>query len=64
MAPAARFLLVKTDFINTDAAVSWTFRKAGPRPCVVNMSLGHHFGAHDGTDQEERLHRTLIGPAS
>ncbi|HSA81229.1 MAG TPA: S8 family serine peptidase, partial [Geminicoccaceae bacterium] len=54
VAPAARFLLVKTDFINTDAAVSWIFRKAGARPCVINMSLGHHFGAHDGTDQEER----------
>jgi subtilisin family serine protease len=62
VAPAARFLLVKTDFINTDAAVSWIFRKAGARPCVINMSLGHHFGAHDGTDQEERLHRTLVGP--
>jgi subtilisin family serine protease len=62
VAPGARFLLVKTDFINTDAAVSWIFRKAGARPCVVNMSLGHHFGAHDGTDQEERLHGTLIGP--
>jgi len=62
VAPGARFLLVKTDFINTDAAVAWIFRKAGARPCAVNMSLGHHFGAHDGTDQEERLHRTLVGP--
>ena len=57
VAPGARFLLVKTDFINTDRAVSWVFRRAGGQPCVINMSLGHHFGAHDGTDQEERLHR-------
>jgi subtilisin family serine protease len=62
VAPGARLLLVKTDFINTDDAVSWIFRKAGKLPCVVNMSLGHHLGAHDGTDQEERLHRALSGP--
>jgi subtilisin family serine protease len=62
VAPGARLLLVKTDFVDTPDAVSWIFRKAGKRPCVVNMSLGHHFGAHDGTDQEERLHRVLSGP--
>jgi subtilisin family serine protease len=53
---------VKTDFRNTDQAVAWVFGKAGPRPCVVNLSLGHHFGAHDGTDVEERLHSQLTGP--
>ncbi|MFO0952108.1 MAG: S8 family serine peptidase [Isosphaeraceae bacterium] len=62
IAPDARFLLVKTDFLNTDRAAAWVFRKAKNRPCVINMSLGHHFGAHDGTDAEERLHETLIGP--
>lgn len=62
VAPGARFLLVKTDFINTDEAVSWIFTKAGARPCVINMSLGHHYGAHDGTDVEERFHRTVAGP--
>jgi hypothetical protein len=29
---------------------------------VVNLSLGHHFGAHDGTDSEERLHAQITGP--
>jgi subtilisin family serine protease len=29
---------------------------------VVNLSLGHHMGAHDGTDAEERLHAKLAGP--
>jgi subtilisin family serine protease len=29
---------------------------------VVNLSLGHHWGAHDGTDLEEQLHQTLTGP--
>jgi subtilisin family serine protease len=62
VAPAARMLLVKTDFRNTDNAVAWIFGKAGSRPCVVNLSLGHHFGAHDGTDVEERLHSQLTGP--
>jgi subtilisin family serine protease len=62
VAPGARLLLVKTDFRNTDRAVAWIFGKAGARPCVVNLSLGHHFGAHDGTDAEERLHSQLTGP--
>lgn len=62
VAPDAQFLLVKTDFTNTDKAVSWIFQQAAGTPCVVNMSLGHHWGAHDGSDQEERLHETLTGP--
>jgi subtilisin family serine protease len=62
VAPGARFLLVRTDMVNTDEAVAWILRKAGARPCVVNMSIGHHFGAHDGTDAEERLHRALVRP--
>jgi len=62
VAPEARFLLVKTDFQNTDAAVAFLFQKAGARPCVINMSLGHHFGAHDGSDAEERFHDTITGP--
>ena len=62
IAPEARYLLVKTDFVNTDRAASWIFQTARNRPCVINMSLGHHFGAHDGSDAEERLHERLIGP--
>jgi subtilisin family serine protease len=62
VAPEARFVLVKTDFVNTDTAVSFIFQKAGTRPCVVNMSLGHHFGAHDGSDAEERFHDAASGP--
>ena len=62
IAPGARFLLVKTNFRDTDRAIKWIFDQAKGRPCVVNMSLGHHFGSHDGTDSEERLHRALTGP--
>lgn len=64
IAPGARFLLVRTDFLNTDTAVRWIFDQANrlSLPCVVNMSLGHHFGSHDGTDAEERFHRAVSGP--
>jgi subtilisin family serine protease len=64
VAPGARLLLVKTDFRNTDKAVQWVFARATNRqqPCVVNMSLGHHLGSHDGTDAEERLLSALTGP--
>jgi subtilisin family serine protease len=62
IAPDVRFLLVRTDFRRTAPAVSWIFDRAGPRPCVVNLSLGHHYGSHDGTDAEERLHASLSGP--
>ena len=61
-APGARFLLVRTDFENTDVAVEWIFRKAAGRPCVVNLSFGGHDGAHDGTHPEEVLHTKLSGP--
>ncbi len=61
VAPGARFLLVKTNFTDTDNAVSWIFNKAGTKPCVINMSLGHHWGAHDGTEVEEKLHESLVG---
>lgn len=62
VAPGARFLLVKTDFRNTDKAVTWIFNQAGNSPAVVNLSLGHHFGSHDGTSSEERLFKQLAGP--
>jgi subtilisin family serine protease len=61
VAPGARLLLVKTDYRNTDEAVSWIFDRAGEAPCVVNLSLGHHFGPHDGTSPEERLFDNLSG---
>lgn len=64
VAPGARFVLVKTDLKNTDKAVRWIFDQADrlDLPCVVNMSLGHHWGSHDGTDQEERFHEAICGP--
>ena len=62
VAPEAEFLLVKTNMIDTDEAAAWIFAEAGNKPCVINMSLGHHFGGHDGSDMEEQLHEELVGP--
>jgi subtilisin family serine protease len=62
IAPGARFLLVRSNFRETPAAVSWVFEKANGRPCVANLSFGRHSGAHDGTDFEERFHGQFTGP--
>lgn len=64
VAPGARLLLVKADkeMLHTTDAVKWIFEKAGDHPCVVNMSLGTHFGPHDGTTLEETALEGLVGP--
>jgi subtilisin family serine protease len=62
VAPNARFVLVKTDFIRLAEATKWCFDKAAGRPAVVNMSLGGHHGAHDGASAEERALDKLSGP--
>lgn len=62
VAPGAEYLLVQTDMLRTADAVRWILDQAGDRPCVINLSLGHHFGAHDGTDPEERLHQKWSRP--
>lgn len=62
IAPDARFLLVKTNFIDTTDGVKWIFNKAGAKPCVVNMSLGGHWGPHDGTSVDEIALDQLSGP--
>lgn len=61
IAPNAKFLLVKTDWMNVDNAVSWIYQKAGNSPCVANLSLGGHFGSHDGTSNAERVYDALVG---
>jgi subtilisin family serine protease len=62
VAPGARFLLVKGNRYDTVDGVSWIFQRAGNRPCVINLSLGHHFGAHDGTSFEEQIYDALSEP--
>ena len=61
VAPEARFVLVKTDFIRLAQATKWCFDKAAGRPAVVNMSLGGHHSGHDGATREERVLEQLSG---
>ncbi len=44
------------------AACSYIFSQAGSKPAVINLSLGGHFGAHDGTSNYERSLSNLTGP--
>ncbi len=41
-------------------AVHYIFQKAGPRPCVVNISLGTNGGPHDGSSLVERAFDELL----
>jgi hypothetical protein len=54
VAPASEYVIVKTDFMDAHIAdgIRYLFRVAAElnRPAVVNLSLGGHADAHDGTD--------------
>jgi subtilisin family serine protease len=58
MAPQAELILVKTSYFSTDIVegVRYVFEKASwlGKPAVVNLSLGGHFGPHDGTSLFEQ----------
>lgn len=62
IAPAAKLLVVKTDFDNDHIrrGVAWCFREAGNKPCVVNLSLGHPFHGCDGVDDFSLSLRTTF----
>lgn len=62
IAPHATFILVKSDFRNIETAAQWIFQTAGETPCVLNLSMGHHWGPHDGTTAQERAISQLTGP--
>lgn len=66
IAPDADLVIVKTDFQNTHIAdaVQYVFRVALAlnRPAVVNLSLGGHFDAHDGSDPLSRVIDGASGP--
>ena len=59
VAPEADLAIVKTTFDSTDIALAiiHIFEVAAQRnqPCVINLSLGGHYGAHDGTSLIERI---------
>ncbi|WP_075769806.1 S8 family serine peptidase [Aerophototrophica crusticola] len=66
VAPEAKLVIVKTDFQNAHIAdgIRYIFRvaKSLGMPAVVNLSLGGHFDAHDGTDALSELINDVSGP--
>lgn len=66
VAPEADIAVVKTTFNSDDITdgVRHLFELARSRkqPCVVNLSLGGHFGGHDGSTVTERTIDQLSGP--
>ncbi len=59
IAPEAKMVIVKTDFTDAHIAdgIRYIFRIAKDlgRPAVVNLSLGAHWDAHDGTDSLSQI---------
>lgn len=66
VAPGARIVVVKTDFQDAHIAdgVRYIFRVARElhQPAVVNLSLGGHWDAHDGTDPLAQIVTSESGP--
>lgn len=66
VAPEAQLVVVKTDFYSTSIAdaVEYIFEKATALglPAVVNLSLGHHYGPHDGFEATDLAMNALVGP--
>jgi len=66
VAPKAGIVFVKTDFNTGHIAngIRYIFRIARElgRPAVINLSLGSHFDAHDGTDDLSEMIDQLSGP--
>ena len=65
VAPDADLAIVKTTFDTADIAVAvkhiFDLADTRSQPCVVNLSLGGHFGAHDGSSVVERMLDDLSG---
>ncbi len=65
VAPDVAFLVVRSlSFEDLGSSAKWIFDEAERlgRPCVINMSLGGHFGPHDGSSLESRALTELTGP--
>jgi subtilisin family serine protease len=66
VAPEADLAVVQTTMETGDIAkaIKDIFKLADKRkqPCVINLSLGGHFGGHDGTTIAERAIDQLCGP--
>lgn len=70
IAPGADLIVVKAFrdsgnvFVDYHLAVKWVLEEADAlgKPCVVNLSLGGHDSAHDGSADEETFLDGLVGP--
>ncbi len=66
VAPQATIGFVKTTFSSNDVVdgVSYLFDRGAElgMPTIVNLSLGGHFGPHDGTSAFERALDSMVGP--
>jgi len=66
MAPNSDIIMVKTKWTTTSIidGVNYIFQKAENqgKPAVVNLSLGSHYGPHDGTSLFARAMDNLSGP--
>ncbi len=66
VAPEADIVAVSTTFSDDDIlnGVAYVFEKADDlgEPAVVNLSLGGHYGPHDGTDPLETGIDAMTGP--
>jgi subtilisin family serine protease len=65
-APAAELLVVRSTLSEGDIlrAAEWIFATADQlgRPCVINLSLETHLGAHDGSSTLENELEAMSGP--
>ncbi|MEM7080558.1 MAG: S8 family serine peptidase, partial [Pseudomonadota bacterium] len=58
VAPNATLMGVRTDTLHdthTIEGIRRIFERSGDRPAVINLSLGGHIGAHDGTSALENV---------
>ncbi|AFZ17003.1 S8 family peptidase [Allocoleopsis franciscana] len=66
VAPGAEYVIVKSDLQDAHIAdgIRYIFRVAGElgRPAVVNLSLGGHADAHDGSDSLSQIIDAESGP--
>jgi subtilisin family serine protease len=66
VAPGARLVIVKTDMNDGHIAdaIAYVFRLADEQRCpvVINLSLGGHVDAHDGSDPLSQRINDLSGP--
>lgn len=65
VAPEATIMGMRTDTLHdthTIEGIRRIFDAAGDRPAVINLSLGTHMGAHDGTGALENVIARETGP--